>query len=68
MVRVSGVTIAAAAPWSARAPISQSIDGDIAAAAEPSVKMPSPVRKTRLRPSRSPSAAPVRSSTANVSV
>jgi hypothetical protein len=41
---------------------------DSAAAAEASVKMPSPTENIRRRPSRSPRAAPVSSSTANVSV
>jgi hypothetical protein len=68
IVSVSGVTMAPPTPWSARAPISHSIDGDMAAAAEPRVKMPSPTRNVRLRPRRSPSAAPSISSTANVSV
>jgi hypothetical protein len=39
-----------------------------AASADPAVKTRIPIVKTRRRPKRSPSAAPVRSSTANVRV
>ena len=42
--------------------------GASAAAAEAAVKMKIPIANNRRRPKRSPSAAPVRSSTANVSV
>ena len=45
-----------------------SIGAALAPSVEPSVKIPTPTAKTRRRPNRSPSAAPVRSSTANVSV
>ena len=60
--------IAAPIPCTARAAIRVSTLGASAAAAEAVVKMPSPMAKRRRRPKRSPSAAPVRSSTANVSV
>jgi hypothetical protein len=59
MVSVSGITIATS---SAR------IDGASAAAAEATVKIAMPIASSRRRPKRSPSAAPVNSSTANVSV
>jgi hypothetical protein len=68
MVRVSGVTIAPPTPWNARAAISQLMLGASAAAADPTVNTASPMVNMRLRPNRSPSAAPVRSNTANVSV
>jgi hypothetical protein len=68
IVSVSGVTIAPPIPCAARATISASADGASAAAAEASVKMPSPITNSRRRPKRSPSAAPVSRSTANVSV
>jgi len=68
IVSVSGVTIAPPIPCAARAAISASTDGASAAAAEASVKMPRPMTNSRRRPKRSPSAAPVRSRTANVSV
>ena len=68
MVRVSGITIAPPSPCRARARLSASTVGASAAPIEPSVKMPTPMAKTRRRPKRSPSAAPVRRSTANVSV
>ena len=67
-VSVSGVTIAAPNPCSARAAISQSAEGASAAAAEAAVKIPTPIMNIRLRPKRSPSAAPVSRKTANVSV
>ena len=67
-VSVSGSTAAAPAPWTARAAISAAVVGARAAAAEASVKMPRPMPNMRRRPKRSPSAAPVRSSTANDSV
>ena len=68
IVSVSGSTIAPPSPCSARA--MSSIVGDVesAAAAEARVKMARPIENIRRRPSRSPSAAPVRSSTAKVSV
>ena len=68
IVSVSGITSAPPSPCRARARLSASTEGASAAATEPTVKMPSPIEKTRRRPKRSPSAAPVRSSTANVSV
>ena len=68
MVSVSGMTIAPPMPCTARARLRNSTDGASAAAIEPGVKMPMPSTNTRRRPKRSPSAAPVSSSTANVSV
>ena len=68
IVSVSGVTIAPPTPWMARARMRISVDGDSAARAEPPMKMPIPIRNTRLRPKRSPSAAPVISRTAKVKV
>ena len=68
IVSVSGITIAPPSPWIARAASSAPIDGASAAAAEASVKIVIPIVKSRRRPNRSPSAAPVRSSTAKVSV
>src|SRR3954464_13828243 len=67
-VSVSGVTIAAPAPWRARAAISAPADGASAAPADAAVKMARPITNMRRRPKRSPSAAPVSSSTAKVSV
>ena len=68
MVSVRGVTIAPPRPWSARAAISTSMLGASAAAAEAPVKIASPITNIRRRPKRSPSAAPVISSTAKVKV
>ena len=68
IVSVSGRTSAAPAPCTARAAISASTPGASAAAADAPVKMASPTANIRRRPKRSPSAAPVSSSTANVSV
>ena len=68
IVRVSGMTIAAPTPWIARASTRASPDGASAANAEPAVNSATPMVKMRLRPNRSPSAAPVSSRTANVSV
>ena len=68
IVSVSGVTMAPPTPCRARAAMSVSMLGAIAAIAEPKVKIASPTRNMRLRPNRSPSAAPVMSSTANVRV
>ena len=48
--------------------MSASTEGASAAATDAAVKMPSPITKSRRRPKRSPSAAPVRRKTANVSV
>ena len=67
-VSVSGSTDAAAAPWMARAAISAPVVGASAAAAEATVNAETPMTNMRLRPKRSPSAAPVSSSTAKVSV
>ena len=68
IVSVSGVTMAPPRPCTARAAIRTSIEGARAAAAEASVKIPRPITNRRRRPKRSPSAAPVMSSTAKVSV
>ncbi len=68
IVSVSGVTMAAPNPCTERAAISHSADGAIAAAAEAAVKMATPIMNMRLRPKRSPSAAPVSTNTANVRV
>jgi hypothetical protein len=64
-VRVSGITIAAPAPCTARAATSIPAFGDSAAAADAPVKSSSPIVYMRRRPKRSPSAAPVRSKHAN---
>jgi len=64
-VRVSGVTIAAAAPCTARAAMSAPTDGDSAAAADAAVKASRPMTNMRRRPKRSPRAAPVTSRHAN---
>ena len=68
IVSVSGITIAPPMPWKARAMSSARIDGASAAAAEETVKIARPIASIRRRPKRSPSAAPVSSSTAKVSV
>ena len=68
IVSVSGVTIAAPTPWSARAATSISMPVESAARTEAAVKIDIPITNMRLRPKRSPSAAPVRRRTANVSV
>ena len=68
IVSVSGSTIAPPKPWTARATISASIEGASAAAAEPAVKIASPITNMRRRPKRSPRAAPVIRKTAKVSV
>ena len=62
------MTIAPPTPWKARAMSRARIVGASAAAAEETVKIPRPIASIRRRPNRSPSAAPVRSSTAKVSV
>ena len=68
IVSVSGVTIAAPRPWRARATTSISIPLESAASTDAAVKMDMPITNMRLRPKRSPRAAPVRSRTAKVSV
>ena len=68
IVSVSGVTTAPPTPCRARAAMSVSMLGASAASAEPSVNTARPMPNMRLRPKRSPSAAPVSSSTAKVSV
>ena len=55
-------------PCTARAAIRVLMSGASAAAAEATVKIPSPIEKVSRRPIRSPMAAPVRSRTAKVSV
>ena len=67
-VSVSGVTMAPPTPWRARATSSAFALVESAAKADAPVKSRSPSTKSRRRPKRSPSAAPVRSSTAKVSV
>ncbi|GAB3976922.1 hypothetical protein GCM10029978_065160 [Actinoallomurus acanthiterrae] len=62
----SGITSAAPHPWTARATISQAMPGAVAHAAEAAVNSPSPAANIRLRPNRSPSAAPVIRSTAKL--
>jgi hypothetical protein len=64
----SGAITAPPRPWSARAAISASVLGASAAAADATVKIPSPAANTVRRPSRSPSAAAVRRNTAKLSV
>ena len=56
MVRLSGVTIAAPTPCTARAPISVAAVGASAHAAEAALNKIRPATYTRRRPSRSPSA------------
>jgi hypothetical protein len=68
MVSVSGVNSAPPAPCTARAATSAPIVGASAAAAEPAVKTATPIVNIRRRPNRSPSAPPVSSSTAKLSV
>ena len=68
IVSVSGVTIAAPRPWMARAMISISVPVESAAITDATVKIDRPMTNRSLRPKRSPSAAPVSSSTAKVSV
>ena len=68
IVRLSGVRIAPPRPWMARATIRTLTFDDSAAIAEPPVKIARPMMNRRFRPNRSPSAAPVRSRTANVRV
>ena len=67
-VSVSGVTIAAPAPCTARAAIRAPEEGASAARAEATVKIASPTTNIRRRPKRSPSAAPVISRTAKDNV
>jgi hypothetical protein len=64
----SGVITAPPSPCKARAAISASVLGATAAAADASVKIPSPAANTFLRPSRSPIAAAVSRNTAKLSV
>jgi hypothetical protein len=64
-VRVSGITTAAPAPWTARAATRAPTLGESAAAADAAVKKRRPAPNIRLRPKRSPRAAPVRRQQAN---
>ena len=59
-VRVSGMTIAAPAPCTARAPTSAPALEESAAAADATVNTSNPMLNIRRLPKRSPSAAPVR--------
>ena len=68
IVSVSGATIAPPTPWTARAMSSWFAVVASAAPADAAVKSRSPMTNMRRRPKRSPSAAPVSRSTANVSV
>ncbi len=68
MVRLSGVISAPPTPWMARARMSSLDVEERAAYADPAVNRTMPMMNMRLRPNRSPSAAPVSSSTAKVSV
>ena len=63
----SGSTSAAPAPCTARAVTSAPAPGESAHAADAAVNSPRPAASIRRRPSRSPSAAPVISSTAKLS-
>ena len=67
-VRVSGVTIAPPTPCAARPTSSALALGASAAAADERVKIAIPTENISRRPSLSPSAAPVSSNTAKVSV
>jgi hypothetical protein len=67
-VMLSGMTIAAPAPCTTRAAISTPMLGASAAAALDRVNTLIPTANIRRRPYRSPRAAPVSISTANVSV
>ena len=67
-VRLSGMTSAAPRPCTLRAAIRRPLEVARAAPSEPAVKIARPSAKTRRRPKRSPSEAPVSRSAANVSV
>ena len=64
-VSVMGMTMAAAVPCTARAAMSAPTLGDKAAEAEATVNPSRPITYIRLRPYRSPRAAPVSNATAN---
>ena len=64
--KASVITSAAPAPWNVRATISHPASGARAQAADAAVKRAIPAVNMRRRPSRSPRAAAVMSSTANV--
>jgi hypothetical protein len=64
----SGMIIAAPAPCTARAAISPPTPGASAQAADAAANTPSPAAKILRRPNRSPTTAPVISSTAKVRV
>jgi hypothetical protein len=61
IARAAGESIAAPRPWPARAAKSAPAEPAMAEANEDTVKMPSPVRNIRLRPSRSAARPPKRS-------
>ncbi len=63
----TGATIAAPAPWTARAAIRKPTSVDSAHAAEAETNKPSPIANSLRRPNRSPSDEPVISSTAKLS-
>ena len=67
-VRVSGMTMAAPTPCTARAATRAPMPGAMAAAADPAVNRPRPIVNRRRRPYRSPRVAPVSSRTAKVRV
>ena len=62
----SGITRAAPAPWTARAAINHPALLASAHAADAAMNTPRPATNRRRRPKRSPSAAPVSSSTAKL--
>src|SRR5262249_31191911 len=64
--RPSGITSADPAPWTARATINASTLGASAAATDAAVNRPSPSANSLRRPYRSPTTAPVISSTAKL--
>ena len=68
IVRLSGMTMAAPRPWSARAATSRPAVGAIAQAAEAMVNSVNPIVKIRRRPRRSPRAAAVMMPAAKASV
>lgn len=65
---VCGTISAAAAPWTARAPISSPVSGAAAQARDASTKAVTPIRKILARPRTSPSRPPVIRKAANGSV
>ena len=65
--RAPGVSRAAPTPCTARAPIRAWTVGDSPQAIEARVKSPTPIRKTRRRPNRSPAAPPIKTRAPRVS-